>query len=246
MWLFYLNNKEGYLKNEILMKGNEGILKLFFLLLLATMILGQYGLDEKIIMLDSSEKCFMDALMPDINDNTITIHDHEIISKALMNFELLDSQIQQKILNCNLDLSPSLKRCEMQFGQGQCEKYHMMFFQKCAEGFSSVGCCICALKCPEETKPISQGLLCKKPDVIMRNISEDKSFCVEGKKECYKHNKHYIENCPIGYNEVGLGLCAYDCPGGWRDLGNYCEPPSIYSRKGGYLWTPGDGQVSNG
>ena len=45
----------------------------------------------------------------------------------------------------------------------------------------------------------------------------------------------------IGYSEIGLGLCGYDCPGGWRDLGNYCEPPSIYSRKGGYIWTPGDG-----
>lgn len=60
----------------------------------------QSYIEQNSISMDETEKCFMDALMPEINNNQIVIHDHDIISKALINFELLDSQIQQAINKC--------------------------------------------------------------------------------------------------------------------------------------------------
>lgn len=173
--------------------------RIFFLFTLVTRTLLHASYDDQIIQMDDTERCFMDALMPDIPQNSIIIHDHQIITKALMNFELLDSEIQRKIKNCNLDLSPPRKRCELAFGQANCEKYHMMFFQKCAQGFTPVGCCICALTCPKETNPISQGLLCKKPEVLLRNLSKDAdTTCLGGMHKCSKFGQYFVKNCPKG------------------------------------------------
>ena len=86
--------------------------RILFLFTIITRTLPHASYDDQIISMDDTERCFMDALMPDIPLASIIIHDHQIITKALMNFELLDSEIQHKIKNCQLDLSPPRKRCE--------------------------------------------------------------------------------------------------------------------------------------
>ena len=171
---------------------------LFFLLFHVTTILTQYSGEEKVIAMDETERCIIETLKPDIPDNSIIIHDHQIITKALMNFELLDSSIQQKIQQCSLNLSLPKKRCEAVFGYNNCEKYYMMYFEKCSAGFTPVGCCICALICPEDTVPVSEGLLCKKPDIGLRKVFTDGSSCRGSGSKCSRHGDYYIENCKKG------------------------------------------------
>ena len=107
--------------------------------------------------------------------------------------------------------------CEKKYGAGNCETNGGLWYQKCKEGFTNAGCCICNAVCPADFKDI--GVSCKKPSVT----SNGKAIhaCSSGKEKigllCY-------EPCRTGWVRTGL-TCHESCsPGKWNGTG--CQKAS--------------------
>ncbi|EAR97908.1 hypothetical protein TTHERM_00280980 (macronuclear) [Tetrahymena thermophila SB210] len=60
----------------------------------------------------------------------------------------------------DLNLNDAYNRCQRDNPQG-CEQNGLIIYPKCAQGFHSVGCCVCSPSCPSGTTDI--GVSCTKP-----------------------------------------------------------------------------------
>lgn len=59
-----------------------------------------------------------------------------------------------------LDDSGMFSRCEADHGPGNCEKYDLVVYPRCAAGYHAFGCCICTPDCPSGMTDI--GISCQK------------------------------------------------------------------------------------
>jgi hypothetical protein len=104
-------------------------------------------------------------------------------------------------------------KCVKEHPQG-CEKYGLLYYPKCADGFSNAGCCVCSPKCPSGMTDI--GVSCQKksygrgagtPLVCAVGLQEDAALC--------------YTPCKSGFSGKGP-VCWGSCPSGSYQCGALC------------------------
>lgn len=98
--------------------------------------------------------------------------------------------------------STNEQKCMNSHQGAACEKWGLLWYPKCKEGFKSIGCCTCTPACPEGYTDI--GVSCKKP-----------SRSVKPKP---------ISTCPPDREKSGA-LCYKKCREGFKAGGAYCHKP---------------------
>ena len=75
---------------------------------------------------------------------------HYQLNSALIYFDSFPKLYKIRLEQCQLNMHPSILRCESLHGKGNCEKLTpTMVHKKCPFGSSRVGCCSCAKVCPD-------------------------------------------------------------------------------------------------
>ena len=173
-----------------------------------------------------TEKCIINALNSSMSQDLL-LSSHHQFTDILLNFNLLPSDIKQKLRNCKIDLTEELKYCEHKYGFDNCEECGMVIVPKCPLNFISIDCAICAKKCPEHTEVYSGGLLCAKPEMRVKEIYNDMEECQISHEEC-EQNKHlWLGQCDKGFEPIGNFLCGFKCPEGFEDQNDFCKPELI-------------------
>jgi hypothetical protein len=104
-------------------------------------------------------------------------------------------------------------KCIKENPQG-CEKYGLLYYPKCADGFSNAGCCVCSPKCPSGMTDI--GVSCQKksygrgtgtPLICAAGLEEDAALC--------------YTPCKSGFSGNGP-VCWGSCPSGSYQCGALC------------------------
>jgi hypothetical protein len=107
----------------------------------------------------------------------------------------------------------SLDHCVHENPQG-CEQYWLLYYPKCAAGFTNFGCCICTPVCPEKMTDI--GISCAK-DTYGRGVGKPLTC----KKELEYDAGLCYNKCRDKYSGVGP-ICWGDCPEGLNRCGALC------------------------
>jgi hypothetical protein len=108
-----------------------------------------------------------------------------------------------------------IARCEADIGQGNCEKYGLMYYPKCRPGFYPIGCCICRPPAPDCFGLGMNGnldLSCGKKIIIGDPISMD---CTNG--QIYDAGLCY-DKCQTGFYGIGP-VCWKAPPSNWVECG---------------------------
>lgn len=107
-------------------------------------------------------------------------------------------------------IPPQQSKCESENPQG-CERYGLLYYPKCADGFTNAGSCVCSPKCLEDT-----GKSCQK-NAYLRDDSTP-LICPAGLQKdadlCYAP-------CNIGFSGKGP-VCWGSCPVGMYQCGALC------------------------
>lgn len=96
-----------------------------------------------------------------------------------------------------------------------CERWGLLWYPKCDDGFHNVGCCICSPDCPDGMT--DEGEFCAKHSYgrgagkVPKDCASDE---VDDAGLCYK-------KCKSGYEGSGP-VCWEDCPDGMKDTGADC------------------------
>ena len=104
-------------------------------------------------------------------------------------------------------------KCERENPQG-CEKYGLLQYPKCAQGFHNVGCCICSPDCPGGMTDI--GISCAKKSY--GRTAGTPLTCSES--EDYDAGLCYT-NCDKGFSGLGP-ICWATCPADYEKCGALC------------------------
>ena len=104
-------------------------------------------------------------------------------------------------------------KCEKENPIG-CEKYGLLFYPKCKEGYKNFGCCVCTPTCQEGMEDI--GISCNK-DSYGRGV---------GKPLGCDTNQDYdiglcYGKCDSGFKAIGP-VCWDSCPAGYDQCGALC------------------------
>lgn len=163
--------------------------------------------------------------------------------------KILPPETQKMLRDLNLDLRPSLARCERIHGKNSCiNLWGTMSVKKCPRGYERFGCCMCVLPCPSSDF-VDVGNYCKKPKPYLTHLYGNL-------RECKKHNKlendicqlfgvrGYTEKCDEGYSREGELNCRKDCPIGWPDDGSFCTKIGTVEKMVPSPWMPGDMALS--
>jgi hypothetical protein len=161
------------------------------------------------------------------------------VKTLLTQYDNLPSATQEKIQECKLDLTNAKNRCEGAYGNGNCEEITPAAFQtKCDKYFKRVGCCHCAMECPEGYK--EDDYHCIKPDQKKTTVFDSKAACTAANKTCEQRGTKFTEVCGIQFKRVGIDNCLPVCPEGWHDEGKRCRKPADYRMAQPFLWQQGD------
>lgn len=95
-----------------------------------------------------------------------------------------------------------------------CEKYGLLWYPKCPQGYHTVGCCLCSPDCPMGMK--DAGEQCQKRSYSRQNPHP--MVCPHGKEQegflCYD---------PCGPGQTGThNVCWGSCPAGTEQCGVLC------------------------
>lgn len=161
------------------------------------------------------------------------------VKTLLTQYDNLPSAVQQKITKCGLNVAPAKARCEGSYGTGSCEQITPVAFQtKCDKLFKRVGCCHCAMECPEGYK--EDDYHCIKPEQKSTKTYASKKECNAAHKECEQRGSKFTESCGIQFKRIGVNGCLPICPFGWHDEGNRCRKPADYRMAQPFLYQQGD------
>jgi hypothetical protein len=201
---------------------------------LAILIASAYTVSEKY-------QCVRDVLDlgPMNQGRGISIRGSFDVKTLLTQFDNLPKEVQNKIENCKLNLAPAQARCEGAYGKGNCEEITKAAFQtKCDKYFKRVGCCHCAMECPEGYK--EDDYHCIKPDQKTTTVYESMDKCKAAGKTCEQRGNKFTDVCGIQFKRVGVNNCLPVCPEGWHDEGKRCRKPADYRMAQPFLWQQGD------
>lgn len=161
------------------------------------------------------------------------------IKTLLTQYDNLPSTVQKKITDCKINLAPAKARCEGAYGKGNCEQITPAAFQtKCDKLFKRVGCCHCAMECPEGYK--EDDYHCIKPAQKSTTVYASKKECVDAKSTCEQRGSKFTEVCGIQFKRIGVNGCMPICPFGWHDEGSRCRKPADYRMAQPFLYQKGD------
>ena len=176
--------------------------------------------------LKKREKCIQEAFSGSLPQD-LQLASHKLYTKLLLNFNLLPTDIKEKLRECNIDIKEEIRFCEHKYGYNNCEECGMVIVPKCPLDFISVDCSICARKCPQHTEEYSGGLLCAKPELRIKQIYSDKEGCELEHGECEQTGKFWLGGCDVGFEPVGNFMCSFKCPEGFEDENDFCRPEVI-------------------
>jgi hypothetical protein len=161
------------------------------------------------------------------------------VKTLLTQHDNLPAAVQKKIADCKLDLAPAKARCEGAYGKGNCEQITAAAFQtKCDKLFKRVGCCHCAMECPEGYT--EDDYHCIKPEQKSTAVFNSKKECESAHKTCEQRGSKFTATCGIQFKRVGVSSCMPVCPNGWHDEGKRCRKPADYRMAQPFLWQQGD------
>ena len=158
------------------------------------------------------------------------------ISNVLTMYTNLPAEIQAKVSACNLTIAPAMARCEAAY-PGRCEQISPVAIQvKCDSRFRRVGCCHCAMICPDAAWREDE-YHCIKPQYTKQPAYINEVSCGAG---CEEVAGRWMKTCQTGYKRFGLNTCMPICPLGWHDEGMRCRKPANYRLTQPFIWTNGD------
>ena len=160
--------------------------------------------------------------------------------KTLLNFfDNMPTEVKEQITACKLNLAPAKARCESSYGAGNCEQITPAAFQtKCDSLFKRVGCCHCAMECPEGYK--EDDYHCIKPSQKSTKQYQSLKECSAVHANCEQRGKVFTEACGIQFRRIGADKCLPVCPFGWHDEGKRCRKPANYRMAQPFFWEQGD------
>lgn len=173
----------------------------------------------------------------------------------LFQYKSLPEKLARKIDECEMNLQPSLKRCEMMNGHGFCEAVYRndtgklaYYAKRCPKNYFRYGCCKCVKSCDLPSLKKEEGntsnLFCDK--MSQYRISLDTGF--ESLEDCEaKYNScelygatGYYPKCNEGFKKMNQRFCFPKCPHGWPDLGDKCLKIGTIGLGPPFTWTAGD------
>lgn len=161
------------------------------------------------------------------------------VKTLLTYFDNLPSAVQMKVKKCGLNLTPAKERCEGVYGKDNCEQMSPAAFQtKCDKYFKRVGCCHCAMECPDGYT--EDDYHCIKPEQKTTKVYNSKKDCASSSKNCEQRGSKFTPACGIQFKRVGVNNCLPVCPEGWHDEGKRCRKPADYRMAQPFLWQQGD------
>lgn len=199
---------------------------------------------------ESDEVGEVDVVSEILGENSsLSLRDLKQTILKITMVKILPPETQKMLRDLNLDLRPSLGRCEAVNGHGNCKTlWGTLSVKKCPRGYQRFGCCQCVLPCPGADF-VDNGNYCGKPKPYLTHMYHNLS-------DCRTHNKlepgicmlfgtrGYTEKCDKGYSREGEFNCRKDCPYGWPDDGNFCTKIGNISKQIPYPWMPGDMALS--
>ncbi|KAL4502131.1 hypothetical protein ABPG72_000366 [Tetrahymena utriculariae] len=136
------------------------------------------------------------------------------------------------------------KRCQND-NSSECEKWGLIWYPKCKQGYHPFGCCVCAQDCPSSFR--DDGLYCAKPDAYGRgagypwkfgdgfNLNNANSRCLHDHPSgCEQSGAIIYPKCAQNFHSVGCCVCSPNCPSEMTDIGMSCQKLS-YGRGVGYI-----------
>jgi hypothetical protein len=190
---------------------------------------------------NSKYQCVRDVLElgPMSGERGISTRGSFDVKTLLTYYSNLPSSVQEKITKCGLSLTPAKARCEGAYGEGNCEQITPAAFQtKCDKLFKRVGCCHCAMECPEGYK--EDDYHCIKPEQKTTKTYSSNKECTAAHKACEQRGSKFTEVCGVQFKRVGVSACLPVCPNGWHDEGKRCRKPADYRMAQPFLWQQGD------
>lgn len=162
------------------------------------------------------------------------------VKTMLTLFDNMPTEVQNKIKSCNLNLKNASSRCENSYGIGNCEQISPAAFQtKCDKYFKRVGCCHCAMSCPEGWT--EDDYHCIKPSYKETSVYKTVEECKKvNKSGCEQVGLQWTLGCGIHFKRIGSNGCVPVCPFGWHDEGKRCRKPADYRMAQPFLWQQGD------
>ena len=105
------------------------------------------------------------------------------------------------------------------------EKFSMMYYPKCKEGYHAWGCCNCKYDCPEGMKDLTS--MCMKNTYQRGNPR--KPGCADPTHEMDEITQMCYPRCSYGFTSGGP-LCWNPCPEGTKTCGGiFCLDPNTES-----------------
>eukprot|EP00178_Gracilaria_changii_P004484 TRINITY_DN1722_c0_g1_i4.p1 TRINITY_DN1722_c0_g1~~TRINITY_DN1722_c0_g1_i4.p1 ORF type:complete len:202 (+),score=26.00 TRINITY_DN1722_c0_g1_i4:45-608(+) len=154
-------------------------------------------------------------------------------------YDNMPESVQTQIQKCNLNLKPAQARCEGAYGKNNCEQITPAAFQtKCDKYFKRVGCCHCAMECPEGYT--EDDYHCIKPEQKSTPSFKSLKECQANGRTCEQRGTTFTPVCGIQYKRVGTTGCFPVCPNGWHDEGKRCRKPADYRMAQPFIWQQGD------
>ena len=147
-----------------------------------------------------------------------------------------------ELSHCKLNTDPSMKRCESQYGKGNCEvMYSGVVHNKCKEGLQRVGCCSCASPCPS-SQYVDDNYYCQPAKTYHLDVFHNKAECEKQHSKCSLINNRYVADCVAGFERMGDQLeCRITCPQGWKKTeSGKCLKPHIVSLGTPFIWIKSD------
>jgi hypothetical protein len=199
---------------------------------------------------ESDEVGEVDVVSEILGENSsLSLRDLKQTILKITMVKILPPETQKMLRDLNLDLRPSIGRCEAVNGHGNCiTLWGTLSVKKCPRGYQRFGCCQCVLPCPGADF-VDNGNYCGKPKPYLTHMYGNLT-------DCREHNKlepgictlfgtrGYTEKCDKGYDREGEFNCRKECPYGWPDDGNFCTKIGSISKQIPYPWMPGDMALS--
>ena len=195
------------------------------------------------VMAQSSEKyqCLRNILNlgPVGEKRDIAVKGSYDIKTMLTLIDNMPEYVQKKVKACDLNLEGAKNRCLKSYGEGKCEKITDAAWQtKCDKYFKRVGCCHCAMSCPEGWT--EDDYHCIKPDYKETKLYKTMEECSKAEKNCEQRGAQWSAVCGHNFRRMGSDKCVPICPFGWHDEGKRCRKPADYRMAQPFLWQQGD------
>jgi hypothetical protein len=149
------------------------------------------------------------------------------IDDLLNSYDSLNKDLQKNIIQCHLDTTNTLKRCEERYGRGRCTQLNpVAYIQKCPEEHFNqpYKSFYCYKKCPPNFE--ERDNRCIKPEIKKYRPFATREDCEKASEPGTKCTQYYegvwVPDCPPLHQKFLKFYCIPYCPPGWIEDRTSC------------------------